>query len=132
MPRPRVISLDRDLLAVRYTRHNAALNGALNVTPIGSVGSPFNGRFNGQGHTISGLNIAPNLTGLNSIGLFAAILLLLVARAAIWRVALGATLGMVAVWLFFGLALGVRLPTGEFWQPVTALFYSAPPPSEEQ
>jgi hypothetical protein len=50
------------------------------------------------------------------LGVFAALLLLLVARAAPWRVALGATLGMVAVWALFGLALGVRLPAGEFWQ----------------
>jgi hypothetical protein len=50
------------------------------------------------------------------LGMFAAVLLLLVARASLWRVALGATIGMIAVWLFFGLALGLRLPTGEFWQ----------------
>ena len=50
------------------------------------------------------------------LGTFAAALLLLVARSTLWRVVLGATLGMVAVWLFFGLALGVRLPTGELWQ----------------
>ena len=37
-PEARVISLDRDLLAVRYTRHNAALNQTPNVTAIGSVG----------------------------------------------------------------------------------------------
>ena len=37
-------------------------------------------------------------------------------RAALWRVALGAILGMVAVWMVFQLALGVRLPTGDFWE----------------
>ena len=47
-----------------------------------------------------------------ALGAFAAFLLLFVARAALWRVALGAVLGMVAVWLFFGVALGVRLQTG--------------------
>jgi hypothetical protein len=51
-----------------------------------------------------------------TLGMFAAVLLLFIARAALWRVALGATLGMVAVWLVFRLALGVRLPAGEFWQ----------------
>jgi len=51
-----------------------------------------------------------------ALGTFAAMLLLLVARAALWRVALGATLGMVGVWAFFNQALGVRLPVGEFWR----------------
>src|SRR5215217_6577982 len=37
-PDAQVYSLDRDLLAVRYTRHNAALNGTPNVAVIGSVG----------------------------------------------------------------------------------------------
>jgi len=37
-PQAQVISLDRDLLAVRYTRHNAALNRTPNVTAIGSIG----------------------------------------------------------------------------------------------
>jgi tripartite tricarboxylate transporter TctB family protein len=65
-----------------------------------------------------------------ALGLFTAVLLLLLARAAVWRVALGATLGMVAVWLFFGVALGVRLPTGEFWQPVTDLIAAVLPPGQ--
>lgn len=56
-----------------------------------------------------------------ALGVFAAVLLLLVARAALWRVVLGATLGMVAVWLVFRLALGVRLPAGEFWQELADL-----------
>jgi hypothetical protein len=66
-----------------------------------------------------------------ALGTFTAFLLLFVARSALWRVLLGATLGMVAVWLFFGLALGVRLPTGEIWQQfadlVAADLYSAQP-----
>ncbi len=37
-PDAQVYSLDRDLLAVRYTRHNAALNSTPNVEVIGSVG----------------------------------------------------------------------------------------------
>jgi 16S rRNA (guanine1207-N2)-methyltransferase len=37
-PSAQVTALDRDLLAVRYTQHNAALNGVANVTAIGSVG----------------------------------------------------------------------------------------------
>ena len=44
-----------------------------------------------------------------------AVILLLVARASLWKVALGAVLGMIAVWAVFKLALGVRLPTGDFW-----------------
>jgi 16S rRNA G1207 methylase RsmC len=37
-PAARVYSLDRDLLAIRYTRHNAALNETPNVSAIGSIG----------------------------------------------------------------------------------------------
>jgi hypothetical protein len=62
-----------------------------------------------------------------ALGAFAAFLLLFVARAALWRVALGAVVGMVAVWLFFGIALGLRLPTGEFWQEMLDLVSTALP-----
>jgi Tripartite tricarboxylate transporter TctB family len=51
-----------------------------------------------------------------AMGAFTAALLLFVARTTVWRAALGVVLGMVAVWLFFGIALGVRLPPGEYWQ----------------
>jgi 16S rRNA (guanine1207-N2)-methyltransferase len=37
-PDAQVYAIDRDLLAVRYTHHNAALNSAPNVHAIGSVG----------------------------------------------------------------------------------------------
>jgi 16S rRNA (guanine1207-N2)-methyltransferase len=37
-PAAQVTALDRDLLAVRYTRQNAALNQVTNLTAIGSVG----------------------------------------------------------------------------------------------
>ena len=37
-PAARVFALDRDLLAVRYARHNAELNETPNVTVLGSVG----------------------------------------------------------------------------------------------
>ncbi|MCS6840598.1 MAG: class I SAM-dependent methyltransferase [Roseiflexus sp.] len=37
-PQARVVLVDRDLLAVRYARHNAALNQTPNVEVIGSVG----------------------------------------------------------------------------------------------
>jgi hypothetical protein len=55
-----------------------------------------------------------------ALGAFTAALLLLIARAALWRVVLGAVLGMIAVWLFFGTALGVQLPTGDFWDLIKA------------
>jgi hypothetical protein len=64
-----------------------------------------------------------------ALGVFAALVLLLVARAPLWRVALGATLGMVAVWAVFKLALGVRLPAGEFWQQLTDLIAAKLPSS---
>lgn len=53
-----------------------------------------------------------------ALGTFAATLLLLVARAPLWRVVLGTTLGMLGVWVVFKVALGVRLPTGDFWQQI--------------
>ena len=37
-PDARVVMADRDLLAVRYARHNASQNGQANVTVVGSVG----------------------------------------------------------------------------------------------
>ncbi len=64
-----------------------------------------------------------------TLGAFAAVLLLVIAGAGPWRAALGAILGMVAVWRVFYRALGVRLPVGEFWQDITdylATLFSAP------
>ena len=49
-----------------------------------------------------------------TLGLFTAALLLLVARTSLWRGVLGASLGMVAVWAFFKVLLGVQLPAGPF------------------
>ena len=37
-PDAQVVMADKDLLAVRYARHNAEQNGQLNVTVVGSVG----------------------------------------------------------------------------------------------
>lgn len=37
-PSARVVMVDRDLLAVRYARHNAMLNGVENIEALGSVG----------------------------------------------------------------------------------------------
>lgn len=37
-PTAQVVAVDKDLLAVRYARHNAALNGIANITVLGSVG----------------------------------------------------------------------------------------------
>jgi hypothetical protein len=54
------------------------------------------------------------------LGAFAAALLLLVARAAAWRALLGASLGMVAVWAVFNVALGVRLPASDTWREIAA------------
>jgi Tripartite tricarboxylate transporter TctB family len=64
------------------------------------------------------------------LGGFAAVLLLFIARTTPLRVVLGAVLGMVAVWLFFRLALGVRLPASEFWYDpvgfISSLFTARP------
>jgi hypothetical protein len=71
---------------------------------------------------MTGLALAfENVDSYLALGVFAAFLLAFLARTTLWRVALGAVLGMVAVWLFFGTALGVRLPTGEFWQQMLDL-----------
>ena len=55
------------------TSANAALNADIDMkgyegifTPIGAAKKPYTGRFNGNGHTISHLNI----TGKNNVGLF--------------------------------------------------------------
>jgi filamentous hemagglutinin family protein len=49
-----------------------APNGAAGFVPIGSIGTPFTGRFNGHNHTIAGLTIAPTDASVTSIGLFGA------------------------------------------------------------
>ena len=49
-----------------------------------------------------------------TLGLLTSALLLLVARTSPWRAALGASLGMVAIWAFFKVLLGVQLPTRPF------------------
>jgi Tripartite tricarboxylate transporter TctB family len=54
-----------------------------------------------------------------TLGAFTAVLLLLVARTSLWKALLGALFCMGAVWIVFRYALGVRLPTAEFWDVVT-------------
>ena len=54
------------------------------------------------------------------LGTFTAVLLMAVGQATLWHAFLGATLGMAAVWLVFNVALGVRLPAGEFWWQLAA------------
>jgi Na+-transporting NADH:ubiquinone oxidoreductase subunit NqrB len=49
-----------------------------------------------------------------SLATLMAILLLVLAKSALWRVALGTGLGMVAVWVAFKVLLGVQLPAGPF------------------
>jgi Na+-transporting NADH:ubiquinone oxidoreductase subunit NqrB len=61
-----------------------------------------------------------------TLGAFTAAMLLIVARTAAWRALLGAVVGMVIVWLFFGLALGVRLPDGTLWEQLADLTAAAP------
>jgi hypothetical protein len=56
------------------------------------------------------------------LGVFVAALLLVVARTTLWRALLGASLGMVLVWAVFRVALGVRLPTGRYWDDLAARF----------
>jgi Na+-transporting NADH:ubiquinone oxidoreductase subunit NqrB len=49
-----------------------------------------------------------------ALALFTMGLLMLLARAALWRAAAGAGIGTVAVWLVFKVLLGVQLPAGPF------------------
>jgi len=49
-----------------------------------------------------------------TLGLLMLVLLLLVARTAPWRAALGAAVGIAAVWVVFRVLLGVQLPAGPF------------------
>ena len=56
-----------------------------------------------------------------TLGVFSAVVLVLVARAAPWKAVLGTVLGMVALWAMFSLALGLRLPTDEFWDALRDL-----------
>ena len=66
---------------------------------------------------MAGLALAfERIDGYVALGAFTAALLLFVARTSVWRALLGVILGMVGVWLFFGIALGVRLPAGDYWQ----------------
>lgn len=55
------------------------------------------------------------------LGIFTAVVLILVGKVELWRAALGATLGMVTVWAVFRVALGVRLPAADFWRLATDL-----------
>jgi len=97
---------------------------------VGAVGAAGDGKVVYLGHRDVLIALAA-LLGLAfaferadtylTLGVFAAALLLLVARAALWRVVLGASLGMVAVWVVFRLGLGVRLPAGEFWDTIRDL-----------
>jgi hypothetical protein len=67
-----------------------------------------------------------------TLGAFAVAMLLLVARTSLWRALLGAVLGMVAVWLFFGITLGVRLPDGTVWEQIADAWAAAQPPSDQR
>lgn len=64
-----------------------------------------------------------------TLGPFTAVLLLLIARTALWRAVLDASLGMVAVWAVFKLGLGVRLPASAIWDQLTDLVAAKLPAS---
>ena len=95
-------------------------------TPRGWGPAPLN---NGQGEAVhlghrdvlvvfaalAGVGFAfERLGAYATLGLFTTALLLIVARTSLWRGVLGASLGMVAVWAFFRVLLGVQLPGGPF------------------
>ncbi len=49
-----------------------------------------------------------------TLGVFAALVVVIVGRSPWWRAAAGSALGMVAAWYFFKILLGVQLPAGMF------------------
>ncbi len=51
---------------------------------------------------------------LPTLGVFAAIIAMIIGRVAWWRACLGAAIGMAAAWYFFKVLLGVQLPAGVF------------------
>ncbi len=52
------------------------------------------------------------LGALITLGLFGAVVLVLVARCSLWLAAVSAAVAMVACWYFFQVALGLQLPAG--------------------
>jgi hypothetical protein len=51
-----------------------------------------------------------------TLGLFGAVLLVLVARTSVVIACVAAVAGMVACWYFFQVALGLQLPFGSVWE----------------
>jgi hypothetical protein len=51
-----------------------------------------------------------------TLGLFGAVLLVLVARTSVVIAGVAAVAGMVACWYFFQVALGLQLPFGSVWE----------------
>jgi hypothetical protein len=49
-----------------------------------------------------------------TLGLFGAVLLVLIARTRLWLAGLAAVIAMAACWYFFEVLLGLQLPTGPF------------------
>lgn len=49
-----------------------------------------------------------------TLGLFSAALLIAIGRVSVLRTALGSAIGMVVVWYFFKVLLGLQLPNGPF------------------
>jgi hypothetical protein len=60
------------------------------------------------------------------LGTFVAVLMLFVERAAPWRVALNASLGMIAVWVVLEQGMGVRLPVAAFWGEIAQFVAERP------
>src|SRR5262245_5542833 len=75
-----LVNNSNDLQAINQNKFTLTQNYALgsNIeastfegwTPIGNISTPFSGRLNGLGNTISGLTIAPTNSTVSSIGLF--------------------------------------------------------------
>ncbi|HKA73190.1 MAG TPA: GLUG motif-containing protein, partial [Xanthobacteraceae bacterium] len=75
-----LVNNSNDLQAINQNKFTLTQNYALgrNIeasnfegwTPIGDISTPFSGRLNGLGNTISGLTIAPTNSTVSSIGLF--------------------------------------------------------------
>jgi putative tricarboxylic transport membrane protein len=55
------------------------------------------------------------------LGVFVAVLLLVIAKTSVARILLGAVIGMALVWVIFRLGLGVRLPSSDYWDALQDL-----------
>jgi hypothetical protein len=106
---PLVLGIALGLLALANGMRTARQRGQSEVVHVGHV------HIFVVFAALAGVALAfERLGAYATLGLFTATLLRLVARTTPWHAVIGASLGMVAVWVFFKVLLGVQLPAGPF------------------